>query len=150
MGSRWRLTSVRRGIRSSARRQTARLEVHTISSPGIATRRGGNKLAGMAGLCRNTAGQPARSADFADAIYRPKPAATMISSQAWGHRPKRADRRQFPGKARRPFRAIGAAIWVGFNQIGLGMAKVLAHKKRRRQGADRASGRGVCAVAHHH
>ena len=31
-----------------------------------------------------------------------------------------------------PSPAIRAGIWVGFNQIGLGMAKVLAHKKRRR------------------
>src|SRR5947207_12691400 len=133
MGSRWRLTSVRRGIGSLARRQTARLEVHTISSPGIATRRGSNKLAGIAGLCRNTAGQPARSADFASAIYRPIPAATMISSRALRHGPKRADRRQFPGPGRRLFRAIGAGIWVGFNQIGIGMAKEFVNMNLRRQ-----------------
>jgi len=42
-------------------------------SPGAATRRGGKKLAGAAGLCRNVAGRRARLADFASGNLPGKP-----------------------------------------------------------------------------
>jgi len=151
MGSRGRLTSLRRGNRSSvSRRQNARLEVHTIGSPGIATRRGGKKLAGKAGFCRNTAGRPARSADFASAIYRPKPSATMISSRGRGHGIQKGSQPPISKIPNPTLYRLTRRQWLGFDQIGLGIAKVLAHKRRRLQGADRTGGRGVRALAHHH
>jgi hypothetical protein len=91
-------------------------------------------------LQRNTAGRRARAADFAPSNlpakacrhndFVPNPAEWLKT----GALPPFC--RLMPVPLSRSPRGRSQ----GFNQIGLGIAKVLEHKKRRRQGADRTSG----------
>jgi len=72
----------------------------------------------MQALCRNATGRHARLADFAPAIYRPMPAATMISSRNQQGRRKNMVPRACRGRNRADFAFIAQRL-AGFNQIAL-------------------------------
>src|SRR5262249_44784859 len=109
--------------------------------PGAAAR----SLPARRGCAATPPGKPARSADFASAIYRPKPSATMISSRGWGHALQKGGRAPISRPAWPALLRTAGRQWLAFDQIGLGIAKVLAHKKRRQQGPT-AQAAGECAL----
>jgi len=74
----------------------------------------------------------------------------MISSRGRGHGIQKGSQPPISKIPNPTLYRLTRRQWLGFDQIGLGIAKVLAHKRRRLQGADRTGGRGVRALAHHH